>query len=910
MGSLEPLISAIFCALFGTSGFMVTLGTAFVGWLVMLAVFVWARDAHSPAAGLAAMAWCMIGPSSFVHYQISPRGGYTVTILFSALILWLVSKLIADERKDSLVEKGKWLILGLLAGLGWWSNQLIVSTILTAALMAVVFLRRKIISLNTLSAAIGFFTGSLPFWWWNYLHDWQSFEFAGSLGQTPFLRGLKVFFFERFSNLFDLNHGAFLWRIAGTAIYVGAVVFFIYFLWKAVKTRHDKKRVYLLTVLVFILVSALVFSTSHFALMNTSRYLLPLVPAIAVIFGVLTAELTKKKFFYLGMVPLVVVIANQTVNLSWLAERGAGEKKYQHQIEECGKLLLSQDIYACYAPYGKHSWNFALNEKICFCNLPHDRYLPYDRRAELANKIAVFDNLGDINNFILYYGGSAKENYSGATLVCWDFTPPNEGLAAISCNSIKSIRDSLERDILTGITDGNIDTGWIGALTKDDDEWLEIDFKTPQTVRMIRLLYTEYPANWQVTGQREDGSWKNLTACVQTTGYLWSGPRPYWNFMQEGYRLECRIPPEKLKQLRIHHIQSGYKLLEIQLFSPAAEPEDEVLSLKNLTDLIHERNLNRIYCDRWPANAIFRETLGAVKTWLNPTVFKDCSLASDNGLWFTPRTALLVHEEDAALCQRTLSRRLVEMRQTKIGPWILFDFEPGKWKTEYGCNFELQWAGFACLARNNKHWAAELVRRSDILIAKGEPGQAVTLLQKACEAWPLYPPALKRLSKITAGQELVQKNKYWIKEYKKTQPKIRTEIKFSNGPEFAGVCLSTNVVQAGDAFTIQYYWKYPEVGVKGRPCVFVHFLNGDNILQDDHPLEQFKGADYQPYPEYFIETRRLVLPKTAWAGEYKIKIGLYDPSRKDLKRFKAQTDLPSRINSVELPIRLNVIKKK
>ena len=56
MGSLEPLISAIFCALFGTSGFMVTLGTAFVGWLVMLAVFVWARDAHSPAAGLAAMA--------------------------------------------------------------------------------------------------------------------------------------------------------------------------------------------------------------------------------------------------------------------------------------------------------------------------------------------------------------------------------------------------------------------------------------------------------------------------------------------------------------------------------------------------------------------------------------------------------------------------------------------------------------------------------------------------------------------------------------------------------------------------------------------------------------------------------------------------------------------------------------
>ena len=942
MGSLEPFVSAVFCALFGTSGFMVALGTAFVGWLVLLAVFFWAKDAHSPAAGLAAMAWCMIGPSGFVHCQASPRGGYAVTILFGTLILWLSSKLIINGRDDSLAVKGKWLILGLLAGLGWWSNQLIVSAIFTAALMVVVFLRGKVFSFNTISAAVGFFIGSLPFWWWNALHGWQSFEFAGSLGRTPFTRGLKIFFWERLPNLLDLNHGIILWRIVGTAIYLGVAVFFIAFLWKVVKkhvfghanglvnhamrlvnvaSRQGKKEIHLLTAFVFILISALIFSTSHFAMMNTSLYLLPLVPVIAVIFGVMTAELAKRKLFFMGVIPLVVVIANQAANLSFLSERGSGEEKYQRQIKECGTFLRSQQINACYAPYGKHGWNFALWDKICFCDLPWERYLPYARRAELADKIAIFDNLGDINNFISNYCGSAKTTYIGETPICLNFKPPQEGLAAIPAESIESIRDSLGRDILTEIADGNIDTGWEGAIPEGDDEWLEITFKTLQTVRMIRLLYCEYPETWQITGQGDDGAWKTLTPCIQTAGYLWSGPRPYWMFGLEGYRLECSIPPEKLKRLRIHRIQSGYKLLEMQIFSPVVTPESEEAALKSLVELIRQRNLKRVYCDRWPANAVFRETQGAVETWLNPNIFGDRSLATNNTLWFTPRTAILVREEDADLCRQILSGRLVEMRQTKIGPWVLFDFSPcealgrsmgerRKWKPEYGRSFELQWVGFTCLAKNNKRWAAELVSRSDIHVAKGEAGDAIALLQKACEAWQFYPPAVERLAKITVEQGQTTDAEYWKSEHKKLQPESKAAIKFSNGIEFAGLSISTNILSAGDAFTIQYYWRYPESGVKGCPCVFVHFLKGENILQDDHPLGKFTGSEYQPFPELFIETRTLIVPPAAREGEYQVNIGLYDSSRADQKRFTVTTELPSRLNSVEVPVSLSVKGKK
>lgn len=977
MGSLEPCISALFCVLFGTAGFMVTLGTALVGWLVLFAVYFWARDAHSPLAGLAAVAYCVIGPLGFFHYQISPRGGYAVTILLSTLVLWLGARLISGAisrtgRQETLnvqrptsnvkridlasmskvqcwklkvsallpnLKSAQWFLLGLLAGLGWWSNQLIVSSILTTAILGLVFLRRKIFSLNTILAAVGFFTGSLPFWRWNFLNDWQSFALAGSLGSTPLLTGLRTFFIATLPGLLDLSGGASAWRIARGAAYGLAAVLFIFYLWKALRGRERQNSVYLPAVFLFFVVSALIFSTSHFAQMDAARYLLPLVPAMGVVLGVATAELVKQINRYTGFVfggaggprpangkclkvgqrrprravliyllsfiPLLVVIVNQAWNLSWLPLRGAGERDYQSQIEECGRLLESRGTYACYAPYKKHAWNFALKEKICFCDLPEERYLPYVRRAELADRIAVIDNLGGIDNFIANYGGTAEVSYSRTTPICHSFKPPREGLAAILPGALEAITDSQDENIIEKVYDGNLDTGWESAAPRGDDEWLEIVFKRPQEVGMVRLLYRYYyPETWQLEGQTTGGDWKTLTPCVQTSGYLWSGPRPYWSFGMDFYRLECRIPPEKFRRIRIHRIEKYCRLREIQLFTPASARLGEDRALKDLLPIIKERGIKQLYCYRWPANAVYRETKGDVQTSLDPVAFGDCSLAVTDTVSLTPQTALLVRDENAPLCRQVLADRLVEARQTTIGPWVLFDFSPdGKcsFKPEYG-NVELHWAGFACLAKNNKKWAAELVRRADILIAKGETNDAAALLKKACRAWPRYQPAVERLAGFSA--------EHLESEHNQLQPEIKTDVKFDNGVAFAGLSLSTNTLSAGDVFTIKYFWKYPESGIKGRPCVFVHFLSGENILQDDHLLENFNGADYQPYPEYFIETRRLVLPQAIPEGEYRISIGLYDASRKDQRRFNVRTDLPHSLNSVELPAKLTVGEKE
>ena len=71
----------------------------------------------------------------------------------------------------------------------------------------------------------------------------------------------------------------------------------------------------------------------------------------------------------------------------------------------------------------------------------------------------------------------------------------------------------------------------------------------------------------------------------------------------------------------------------------------------------------------------------------------------------TPSTALLARDEDAGICRRTLVGRGVAMRETPVGPWILFDFAPqgsGSWAESYRAVDGLLWTGFACVIRDRQ----------------------------------------------------------------------------------------------------------------------------------------------------------------------------------------------------------------
>ncbi len=170
MGSFEPTVSALFCLLLGPTGLAVSLGTALLAFLLLPVLYCWARDACDKTAGLFAMAFCLIGPQGFFHYNHSPRGGYAATLLFSALCLWLSARIVQHFRQVQTIRTSEFIVLGLAAGLGWWTNQLILSAMLAAAVLLAWNLRFRLCSLKTVYAFLAFLAGSAPFWIYNCRH--------------------------------------------------------------------------------------------------------------------------------------------------------------------------------------------------------------------------------------------------------------------------------------------------------------------------------------------------------------------------------------------------------------------------------------------------------------------------------------------------------------------------------------------------------------------------------------------------------------------------------------------------------------------------------------------------------------------------------------------------------------------
>ncbi|MBI2438650.1 MAG: hypothetical protein HYV36_07555 [Lentisphaerae bacterium] len=923
MGSFEPLISAALCRLFGVSGLLVCLGTAALGFLTLPVIYRWARDLDSSrSAGIAALAFLLVGPGGYFHYQISPRGGYAATLFFGTLVLWLSGRGIVRSAQGSPPSAVWFFLLGLLAGLGWWSNQLITAALLTAALLVVLLVSFRLIVRRFFFVLAGFALGSWPFWWWNATHQWASFGFRETFGQRPIWEGLALFFLERFPDLLDLADAPLAQYLLLGAIYSAAAVITAGVTLRAARQHRLSGSVFALMLFSFVLVSALIFSTSYFAEMRSPRYLLPLVPVTAVMVGVMTARLQAwlpRALASLAWLPLLILIFFQFPALRWAGQRARGEEAYQRQIESVGAFLEERGVEAAYIPYSLYAWHFALREAVLLSELSLDRYPSYSRQAELASRIAVFGNAGGLGEFLRAYGGSAQLARPGGVAVHVDFAPPGLTPRLAPMVTAEKIVDSKGRDARKLTTDGNLDTWWESAAAEDEDEWIEIQFLNPERVGLIRLLcFPEYPPELQVEGREPGGAWRPLTPVLPESSYFWSGPRPYCGDWL--YRLNIVLAPVTVEALRLRRIGVKFGIRELLLFAPD-EPATttEAQAFLELARLVQERDINRLYCDRWVANALHRTVGESIQVPLEPAIFKGVSGRLGAEIRLTPHTGILVRREDAALCQKVLAERLVVMRKTAVGPWLLLDFDAARWSDSAADELGLQWSGFACFLTRNKLWAATLARRSDSCFLNGEKDKALDLLFRAAREYPDYHPVTERLAWYLEALGRSHEAADWRgKSARLASPETAAEIRFHNGVTFRGITLSSRQLRPGAPLTIRYYWQFPTKPLPKLPRVFVHFqlvprpAGGErSLFQDDHFLPRSAAADDQPLPEIFCQERTVQAPADLPEGKYTVEIGLFLPGEPEARgqRIRADTSLSGKRNAFILPVTLEVIAR-
>ena len=150
MGCIEPLASLMFCKLFGLSGLMVNMGTAIMGILLLPVVYLWGRDAAGRGAGLAALAFCVIGPEYYFQFESWADGGYASIVLLSAVLVWYGVRSLEAFRARGSLSPWRVAILAFLVGVGWWQSPLLISAYLTVGILYLTVLRTRLFSLQIL----------------------------------------------------------------------------------------------------------------------------------------------------------------------------------------------------------------------------------------------------------------------------------------------------------------------------------------------------------------------------------------------------------------------------------------------------------------------------------------------------------------------------------------------------------------------------------------------------------------------------------------------------------------------------------------------------------------------------------------------------------------------------------------
>jgi hypothetical protein len=330
MGSLDAWCIALGFRLLGDSVMTIRIVQSLLYVLVVAAGYVlaWRLSNRALVANIAGLVLA-IPPVNTVLYTTATLGGYNETLLFGTLILLLAYE-VSHEFPASY---WRWGLLGLCAGLGWWTNGLIAVYVLPAGLLILFaffkpFFRRSnkpssvpstqhsvpsstqssvlktqhfVVGLTI--AAIAFFIGSAPWWIFDFQHNHaalstflssrQSGEFAGiGLPYVPpgqraiglVLIGLPALISLRFP-----------WSSEYFLLPLGLIVLLVYLIaiFRLLRGRNPLKPDARGLVLGMLGLFCVVFVASTFGADPTGRYFLPLLLPLGIVLGAFVAGISR-----------------------------------------------------------------------------------------------------------------------------------------------------------------------------------------------------------------------------------------------------------------------------------------------------------------------------------------------------------------------------------------------------------------------------------------------------------------------------------------------------------------------------------------------------------------------------------------------------------------------------------------
>lgn len=922
MGGLEPLASALMSFLMrgDSTAFPVNLGTALVGAFLLPLVYVLGRDAGNRRAGLIALLYCVVGSDTLLHYSVAPRGGYMAMMVGGLATLWLMCRVVTLENYGGRASRRAFWLMGLAAGLAWWATQLVTVFIVVAILIALAGWRKGLLR-GLVPGAAGFFLASSPWWWWNATHQWVSLDFGSSLGKVTFQEGLRSFgtlFLVVVEIAPDTVTG---W--ARLALLTGLAAGFVWILvGDKIRGRDKRMFYYRLAVPFLLIVMALFYSTSQYVRANASRYLLPVVPPLAVMIGVTCDRLLSRFRFPWGWILAGAVLPSQILVMTHMfdgVETDRASWGLASRLEARVSPLCQGVFLGDY--YHFHWLNFASREKLSVATLPLERYAPYARRAELADHPAFLDNYNGILSFLASTRGDSRRVIVEGIPVNYALTPPPDDWAYVDSNTVMAIRDGSGGDCREVLQDSAMDSIWRTVVPPRSTRSLEFSFASPLAFTGIRLLSPDdrYPGMVSIEGRAENTvPWQSLMPPMLATRYFWSGSHALLDGIQFYQEFRVGAPAGGIRGLRVTFHNPAdrevpLRMGEVLLLQQSPHPGGRPPSVTGCVETLRDRGVRRVFAPRWLAT---RMAVAAPGEWvvrvpsLVPRGIHELAVSDSTSplpLTFPETTGLIMDERDVPRSRAALSQAGLRWTETPLGSLRLLVVAGG---ATFPADVQVYWTEQGCFAARESKAKAQLLYER-VIRKGGQAGPGPSdqeVLREALRWYPAhYPARMALVSALKAGGQEAEAGFHSALLKATAQPEIPADIQFGNGARLVGITLGAKVVKPGQAVPVTYFWKCPSRVDPGQWAVFVHFKRERVLFQDDHvfledlPLDRLQR---QPFDEIFTESRQMTIPGSVPPGEVRVFLGMLD--RRANQRVSVKTGLNSRKRTVELPVILEV----
>ena len=425
MGSFNAISTALGFATLGESVLAIRI-VQLVKFLLVVGTSYWAAWHLSKNRVVSAVTGLTIAVSHTMGaiYTATNIGGYAETLIFGNLLLILGYDLV----KVHLFTVWRWILLGLVAGLAWWTNALVVAFATPVALYIFWTLARTVKHKLRYSGMIGiaavfFFIGGAPFWIYNFANDNVALAlYLPFLSDTP--TGIEVYsapITQKVIGLFlfaipTFTGVRYTWAADYFLPLIGLPVLFLYVvsvyrLSRAEETYlRDGARPLILGVPVLLLA---IFLLSGFGADPTGRYFLPLLLPLGIAIGTFTEYLRQTvEIRYVWVLPAVILLTYNAIGQANAALVNNPGITTQFDLvthipntydDELITFLQENDIQHGYANY----WvtirtAFLSDEEIQYsATLPYkpqltynpadNRYAPYAEVTENAENIAYIN---------------------------------------------------------------------------------------------------------------------------------------------------------------------------------------------------------------------------------------------------------------------------------------------------------------------------------------------------------------------------------------------------------------------------------------------------------------------------------------------------------------------------------------